>query len=32
LRHAQPDDTRAEQALILAATVALLAYWTWSAR
>jgi NADH-quinone oxidoreductase subunit L len=32
VRRAQPDGTRAEQALILAATVALLAYWTWSAR
>lgn len=32
VRRAQPDGTRTEQALILAATVALLAYWTWSAR
>lgn len=32
VRRAQPDGARAQQALILAATVALLAYWTWSAR
>ncbi|HEV2010888.1 MAG TPA: proton-conducting transporter membrane subunit [Candidatus Limnocylindria bacterium] len=32
VRRVQPEGARAQQALILAGTVALLAYWTWSAR
>lgn len=32
LRGASPDSPRAQQALLLAGTVALLAFWTWSAR
>jgi NADH-quinone oxidoreductase subunit L len=32
LRRANPESARAQQALLLAGTVALLAFWTWSAR
>jgi NADH-quinone oxidoreductase subunit L len=32
LRRANPESARAQQALVLAGTVALLAFWTWSAR
>ena len=32
VRRAQPESARAQQALLLAATVALLAFWTWTAR
>jgi NADH-quinone oxidoreductase subunit L len=32
VRRVQPEGTRAQQVLILAGTVALLAYWTWSGR